>query len=192
MKSNIESMIIVWKNKGDSLIAAENIVKIGQRGLSMDLLTMADIARRLEIPESTCRYYRDRFIDYIPFVGDGRQKRYKPETLEILRTIAEGLRNNLTAVQVEGQLSRLYNKNIDNAEEQQQSLATVQQQPIIAQENINLALQQVAAVMEQLVNQTNEVKELRGEIQRLRDEQQKQASIIEQLEKKRPWWKFWE
>ncbi|MBJ7939533.1 MerR family transcriptional regulator, partial [Bacillus cereus] len=49
------------------------------------LLTISQIAKELQIPESTARYYRDRFINYIPFVGKGRAKKYRPETVEILR-----------------------------------------------------------------------------------------------------------
>jgi len=32
------------------------------------LLTIADMARQLGIPEATVRYYRDRFTAYIPSV----------------------------------------------------------------------------------------------------------------------------
>lgn len=49
------------------------------------LLTIAQIAKELRMPESTARYYRDKFIEYIPYVGEGRSKRYRPETVEVLR-----------------------------------------------------------------------------------------------------------
>lgn len=52
-------------------------------GLSLEkqLLTMAQIAKQLNLAESTARFYRDRFENDIPSVGEGRKKRYKPETI---------------------------------------------------------------------------------------------------------------
>ena len=43
---------------------------------------MAQIAKQLNLAESTARFYRDRFEDFIPSIGEGRKKRYKPETIE--------------------------------------------------------------------------------------------------------------
>jgi len=68
------------------------------------LLTIAEIAQELKLPESTVRYYRDRFADFIPTVGRGRGRKYKPEALEVLRFIAEGLRNDLTALFIRQEL----------------------------------------------------------------------------------------
>ncbi|WP_081904367.1 MerR family transcriptional regulator [Brevibacillus thermoruber] len=49
------------------------------------LLTIAEIAKQLDIPESTARFYRDRFEAFVPSVGEGRKKRYLPEAAEVLR-----------------------------------------------------------------------------------------------------------
>ena len=65
------------------------------------LLTIKDIAQRLNIPESTARYYRDKWPEYIPTVGTGRNKRYKPEAVDVLRLVAEGLRNGRSAIEIE-------------------------------------------------------------------------------------------
>ncbi|MGM0921331.1 MAG: MerR family transcriptional regulator [Bacillota bacterium] len=65
--------------------------------MEKQLLTMAQIAKQLNLAESTARFYRDRFEEYIPSVGEGK-KRYKSETVEVLRFIAEGFKRNLTAI----------------------------------------------------------------------------------------------
>ncbi|HEY2805036.1 MAG TPA: MerR family transcriptional regulator [Gemmatimonadales bacterium] len=52
------------------------------------LLTLRQLAEELEIPESTARYYRDAFLDHIPSVGTGRRRRYPPEAVAVLRSIA--------------------------------------------------------------------------------------------------------
>lgn len=66
-----------------------------------DLLTIAELARTLDLPESTTRYYCNRFADHLPSVGEGRRRRFKPETLEILRTIAETMRRDKNAFAVD-------------------------------------------------------------------------------------------
>lgn len=87
----------------------------------MELLTISDIAKRLGLPESTVRYYRDRFPEYVPSVGDGRRRRYRPEAVDVLRFIADGLRNDRTATDIAEALSRMFPKTVDVNEEPQQS-----------------------------------------------------------------------
>lgn len=52
----------------------------------MELLTISQIARNLGVPESTVRYYRDRFEGSLPYVGTGRSRRYLPETVDTLKS----------------------------------------------------------------------------------------------------------
>ena len=54
------------------------------------LLTLRQLADELHLPESTARYYRDAFLDHIPSVGTGRRRRYPPEAVAVLRSIASG------------------------------------------------------------------------------------------------------
>ncbi len=70
----------------------------------MELLTAAQIAKELNLPESTVRYYRDRFTDYIPMTGEGRNRRYRPEAMYVFAFIAERLRNNMPADVLETEL----------------------------------------------------------------------------------------
>lgn len=53
------------------------------------LLSVAEIARRLGVPESTVHYWKNRFAQHLPSVGAGRQKRFRPEAVEVFRVIAE-------------------------------------------------------------------------------------------------------
>ncbi len=66
-----------------------------------ELLTIAELARSLDLPESTTRYYCNRFATHLPSVGEGRRRRFKPEALEILRTIAETMRRDKNAYAVD-------------------------------------------------------------------------------------------
>ncbi len=64
-----------------------------------EYLTLAEIARQLNLPESTARYYKNKFSAYIPSYGSGRKKRYSAEAVEVLRLIAEMFNRNATAHQ---------------------------------------------------------------------------------------------
>jgi DNA-binding transcriptional MerR regulator len=64
-------------------------------------LTIADMARRLKLPESTTRYYCKRFAAHLPHEGDGRTRRYLPEAVDILQAIAQGMRENKNALAVD-------------------------------------------------------------------------------------------
>lgn len=52
------------------------------------LYGLCELARELELPESTTRYYRDVFAPHVPSVGTGRKRRYPAEALCTLRFIA--------------------------------------------------------------------------------------------------------
>lgn len=151
--------------------------------VTKELLTIADIAKELELPESTVRYYRNRFPAYISAVGKGRNRRYKPEALEALRTIAEGLRNNVTAAEVEIQLSRLYPITIEQEEEPQQSTAATQQQSNLAPMGTNIIDgERLIRALEILADQKNT-------IDRLDETSRDLQTRLEKLEQQRkPWW----
>lgn len=75
------------------------------------LLTIADIARRLSLPESTARYYCKRFAAFMPTVGDGRRRRYRGDTLTIIAAIMEAMHSARTASAVEAILARSFPRN---------------------------------------------------------------------------------
>lgn len=61
-----------------------------------DLLTLKDIAKRLGVPESNLRYYRNRIGDFLPSAGKGRRRRYFPEAEEIFRKTIEYVSEGVT------------------------------------------------------------------------------------------------
>lgn len=71
------------------------------------LATLRDIATKLQLPESTVRYYRDAFAHHVPTVGSGRRRRYPPEAVAMLRLIAVLYQEGRSRDQVEYELSQL-------------------------------------------------------------------------------------
>jgi DNA-binding transcriptional MerR regulator len=147
------------------------------------LMTMAEVAKELDIPESTARYYRDSFIDFIPSVGEGRKKRYRPETVEVLRFIAEGFKGKLTAMEIETGLSQVFPRNLDMEQPVATTTAVVQQQS----ENevkqyalqLQMALEQMGKTMQVIANQKEEISELRKHLADVEKKQQEQQEYIQ-------------
>lgn len=54
-----------------------------------ELLTLKQVAEKLDLPESTLRKYRDAYIKYIPFVGSGRERKYRQESVEVFGAIRD-------------------------------------------------------------------------------------------------------
>jgi DNA-binding transcriptional MerR regulator len=128
----------------------------------MELLTIAEIAKRLSIPESTVRYYRDMFADFVPSVGEGRGRRYTEESLDVLRFIADSLRAGVPKEEVQAMLQQRYPMTIET----QQETAVTQQQG--------------AAIMRQLV--ADAVKDLLDEQARRYEE--RLADLEKRLEER--------
>ena len=125
------------------------------------LLTIKEIAQVLNIPESTARYYRDKWPEYIPTSGQGRNKRYEPAAVEILRLIAEGLRNGRSATEIENELSLKYQAIMDIEPEPQQLPQQRSSSLELYQQDIE-SRQELTEAIRALVEQNQElIKELR-------------------------------
>ncbi|BDQ33978.1 helix-turn-helix domain-containing protein [Pseudodesulfovibrio portus] len=72
------------------------------------VLSVAEIARELDLPESTVHYWKNRFAQHLPSVGRGRQKRFRPEAVEVFATISKLLKEGHTARDVMDQLAHSY------------------------------------------------------------------------------------
>ena len=82
--------------------------------------TIADIARENKIPESTLRFYRDAFQDYIRTTRNGRNRRYLPEAVKALTTIHQLFGEGLSREQVEERLGEIFPRTITLESESQQ------------------------------------------------------------------------
>ena len=79
------------------------------------LYSVAAIAKLLDVPESTLHYWKNRFDEVLPSVGRGRSKRFRPEAVEIFRTIGRLLGQGLSAADVRAELIRHYPVNAAHA-----------------------------------------------------------------------------
>ena len=109
------------------------------------LLSIADISRHFSLPESTTRYYCKRFAAFIPSVGEGRRRRYRPENLEVIAAILEQMRKSRTAASVENALLARFPRN---------ALAVSKPEPCLTQAEHPVAELLPAAALRLLERQT--------------------------------------
>lgn len=69
------------------------------------LYGLCELARELNLPESTARYYRDVFSPFVPSVGVGRRRRYPVEAVTVLRFIAEAFAGGRTRDEIRDALT---------------------------------------------------------------------------------------
>ncbi len=157
----------------------------------MELLTLQQIADRLNMPPSTVKYYRDKYADFMPGVKSGRYLKYEPEAVEVIKVIAEGIKNNLQQQDIIDLLSEKFALNIEQNEDEQSTAtttATTQQQQT-----------DIAIYQEYIVNSLEKDKEyLKEKIKFLEDElSYKDMILLKTMERlreaqeqarRRRWW----
>ena len=94
------------------------------------LLTIAEIAKRLNLPESTARYYRTRFEPWLPYIGEGRDRRYGEEAVNVLRFAAEAVKAGVPADIIKQRLDERY-PSVQVADEPQRLAPTASPSPAL-------------------------------------------------------------
>lgn len=162
--------------------------------MSITTLTMAQIAKALNIPSSTVRYYREKFESYIPSIGDGRSRRYQPEAQEVIAYISE-LVKSVPMSEIEHYLAERFGLPTE-AQPQQQLTATQQQSTITETELINLFSNHFEQQQRKIDALCVQVNDLTTFIEHRDDDRDKK--LIETLRtvqeirsemQRRPWWK---
>lgn len=155
--------------------------------MSQKYYTIAEISKILNIPESTLRFYRNKFEKFIPYVGEGRKKRYAEEAINIFKDIAELLRNNVTAEDVAEHLTHMYATYIDINNEQQTAI-TQQQQNFFTEKYIQTLIEsdleirkEIASTLQIIANQQESIAELQKELLKM---QEKYEKTIEERDNK--------
>ncbi len=74
----------------------------------MELLDLPQLAERAGLPLSLARYYRDRFILFVPSVRIGRTVMHPYEAVEVLQVIADAAKTGASASAIESALEQAY------------------------------------------------------------------------------------
>lgn len=76
------------------------------------LYSVAAIAKLLDLPESTLHYWKNRFDQLLPSVGQGRHKRFRAQAVDVFRAIANLLESGLSVADAKAELSRRFPVNV--------------------------------------------------------------------------------
>jgi DNA-binding transcriptional MerR regulator len=149
----------------------------------MKTYTITEVARILKVPESTARYQRNKFSEYLPYTGEGRTRRYFQESIEALKLIGDMLKENNTIEEIESTLGARFGVNLES-----------QRQPVATQQQYD-----IAPLLAFLEKQEREIAELRQDIA---ERDRKIVGMFEEIRErqeeirerqKKPIWKrlFW-
>jgi DNA-binding transcriptional MerR regulator len=161
----------------------------------MDLLKLSTISEKLNLPESTVRYHAKKFSRFIPFVVEGKQRRYKPEAMEILRVVAEMMKNNNSTTEVESYLSTHFPINIESETQENNNATTMIQKTTTTQQQLDLAsnfkelLDLHIEIIKQSTLKDKALLEQNATIAQQRNEIEQKNKEIEELKAMLiPWW----
>lgn len=80
------------------------------------LYSIAAIAKLLDLPESTMHYWKNRFDQLLPSVGQGRHRRFRAEAVDIFRAIGNLLESGLSVADAKAELSKTFPVNVTPGE----------------------------------------------------------------------------
>jgi len=149
-----------------------------------NLLTIKEIARRLGLAESTARYFRDKWPEFMPAVQHGRRTLYRPEALKVFKIIAEETQKRRSAEEIAERLSPLFAVNIESKRSNAEENAAEQQQ-----HNYSLTIyeQQIYSLLE-IIKERDQAVQRRDELMLYLVKQLRETQA--QLEQARlPWWR---
>ncbi|WP_371361409.1 hypothetical protein SRRS_28310 [Sporomusa rhizae] len=151
----------------------------------VELLSIKDISQELGIPQSTLRYYRDLFMDYLPATGEGKKKRFYPEAIEVFQVIAKGMHQNKNADDINHDLSSRFTRFIEVNSESQESDATYSQQEEANQTQALLTVSQVdgSAIMAVIAAQNQALQQIAATITIVNEQQEELHNLKQEVTK---------
>ncbi len=175
------------------------------------LLTIAELASKHNLPESTARYYCKQFMDYLPHTGQGKRRRFLPQAEAVFDLAVAEMKKRKSAASVKAVLdSRFGSAAKESQNNEPAANAVAAMTPQAGERVLHLleqgvqALQSIAAALnekpaarqdtlpaaapdlpENLENDLAEMKESLAELHKLQD----QAETLHQqdLEQLRKW-----
>ena len=140
--------------------------------------TIKKLGELLDVPESTVRYWRDRYSEFIPYSGTGRKRRYPAEALEVLRLICDYSERSSNAEDIKEALSTKFTKFIDIEQEPQRRTTATQQENSLLPTKADL-LPVVQGMISEVLGRTLElIADQKGRLEKLEtDNRELQAKV---------------
>ena len=137
----------------------------------------------LDIPESTVRYWRDRYSEFIPYSGTGRKRRYPEEALEVLRLICGYSERSVNADDIKEALSTKFTRFMEVDQEPQRRTTATQQENSLLPAKADL-LPVVHGMINEALGQTLELMaDQKGRLDRLEADNRELQAKVEAMAK---------
>jgi len=157
----------------------------------VELLTLQQIAERLNMAPSTVRYYRNKYKEFMPEVAAGRYKKYHLEAVEIIEYIAATTAATKQQQEIKELLSAKYAVNIEENENRESTAATATTTAATQQQQTDNALivyeRQVYNLLE-IIKERDQAVKRRDELMLYLVKQLREKEALLEYER-RPWWK---
>lgn len=134
-------------------------------------LAPGEIAKKINIPESSLRRYMDLFSEFLISRPVGRGRKYNLETVGVLERIAGMYREGYTTTEIKDTLAIDVPMTIDVQPEQVSPPMVITPEMIMQVfQNIATNMENLSTRIEELSNKVGEVPELKKEISNLRND----------------------
>jgi DNA-binding transcriptional MerR regulator len=156
--------------------------------LEQELLTLQEIAERLNMPPSTVRYYRNKYKEFMPEVKAGRYMKYEPEAVEIIKFIAAATAATQQQQEIKELLSAKFALNIEKNTDGQESTAATAAATTTQQQQTDIVNKEHYRILAQANQEIYFLRQLVQELQQDNRELTRQLLQIKAPER-RPWYK---
>jgi DNA-binding transcriptional MerR regulator len=153
----------------------------------VELLTLQDIANRLDMAPSTVRYYRNKYKEFMPEVAAGRFFKYQPEAVEIIKLIAAATAATQQQQQIKELLSAKYPLNIEQNDNEQSAATTAATTATTQQQQTEFTSKDSYKLIAAL---RDEIFFLRDQVNQLQNDNRRLTEKLLQLPApdRRAWW----
>jgi len=147
--------------------------------LTKQYYSLAELAKNLNVPASTLRYWKEHFLSWIPHQGEGRKMRYHAESIDIFRFIQQSFSKNISADDIKDMLAEKYPLQHDMTTPYPE--ASPAKLPAVL-DNMNALQSMIETIMDKAIGKLTDaianVQELKDENRELKQRLAKLESIV--------------
>ncbi|WP_027183601.1 MerR family transcriptional regulator [Desulfovibrio inopinatus] len=96
------------------------------------LYSIAAIARKLDAPESTLHAWKNRFDEFLPCVGSGRNRRFRADAIPVFIAIQNLLGAGLSTNDIKSELSKSFPRTIETDQSPASQVSVMSQSSVDA------------------------------------------------------------
>ena len=146
--------------------------------------SLNQIARELDIPASTIRYWRDYFLHFLDYVEKGNKKRFRKQTIDVFKKVKELKDQGYEFEDIENVLMNEFSINIEDVttyehnNERTNNKQTTSKNPDNTE--VTLSENKMQAIIKQ---QTNMIKQLSNKMDEIKQDNQRLEEKIDDQKK---------